>query len=433
MPKMNGLDMIEKIKEINEEQAILVTTAHTSSEYMSRAIKNSVDGYIIKPFDFLQLNSELFKIAQKIKKYSENEEYRKNLQRMIEQKTSEINSMMHFQKYNYDKTLLSMVEMIEDRDTYTAGHSQRVAHYSKLIAQEMNYSKEDCDKVYQAGILHDIGKIATPDVILLNPHSLNELEYKLIKEHVNVGYRLLHNIPMFEDLAEIVHAHHERYDGSGYPKGIKKGEILPLSRVMMVADAFDAMTTNRIYKARKSVSEALDELSSLTEKDFFSEVVESAVRVLKDIKLDENINQLPKTEVEEERFAYFYKDILCNAYNENYLDLTLVKNSVDMKLKFISIISLKKFTGYNEKHSWKSGDELLKKVADFLHHHYKKSYVFRVYGDDFILLSEEKLELSKIPSHIETMSHHELKCAIKVYNLSEIDINKIEYLVNNIK
>ena len=433
MPNMNGLDMIEKIRAINKEQIVLVTTAHTGSEYMSRAIKYGVDGYIIKPFDFYQLNGELFKITEKIKKFAQNEEYKKHLQHMIEQKTSELNSMINFQKYNYDKTLLSMVEMIEDRDTYTAGHSQRVAHYSKLIAKDMLYSKEDCEKVHQAGILHDIGKIATPDVILLNPHKLNELEYKLIKEHVNVGYRLLLNIPMFQDLAEIVQSHHEHYDGSGYPRGLKGDAITPLARVMTVADAFDAMTTNRIYKGRKTVSQALEELSSLGEKHYFPEVIKSALKVLKDIKIDENISQLPQTEVEEERFAYFYKDILCNAYNENYLDLILVKNSDEMKLKFITVLSLKNFAKYNENHGWKAGDEVLKKVAECLHDNYAKSYIFRVYGDDFILLSENELDISKLDRNISVISKKELHCGIKVLKISDIDTNKIEYLVNNLE
>ena len=120
-------------------------------------------------------------------------------------------------------------------------------------------------KIYQAGILHDIGKIATPDVILLNPQILNKLEYKLIQEHVKVGYRLLVNIPMFQDLAEIIHSHHERYNGTGYPRGLKGDEINPLARIMIVADAFDAMTTNRIYKGRKNLTEALDELIKIYE------------------------------------------------------------------------------------------------------------------------------------------------------------------------
>ena len=430
MPKMNGLEMLKQIRAINSEQIVLITSAYTNPEYMIESIKMSVDGYIVKPFDYEQLNFELFKITQKIQKFAENEKYKKNLNRMIEQKTSEINSMLHFQKYNHDKTLLSMVEMIEDRDTYTAGHSQRVAHYSKMIAQEMAYSEEECERVYQAGILHDIGKIATPDVILLNPHKLNDLEYKLIQEHVSVGYRLLVNIPMFENLAEIVYAHHEHYDGSGYPRGIKGDEIPALSQIMVVADAFDAMTTNRIYKARKSVAMALDEIKRLSSSWFAPNVVQNALKVLKDIKIDDTINQLPETEVEQERFAYFYKDVLCDAYNENYLDLILVQNSAELKLKYLYIVSLKNFTLFNQNNSWRAGDEVLKSIAKFLHDNFEHEYVFRVYGDDFVILSENIIDEELLQTKLVTLISKELPFRIKKYLVKDIDIDKIEQLIN---
>jgi diguanylate cyclase (GGDEF)-like protein len=111
----------------------------------------------------------------------------------------------------------------------------------------------------------------------------------------------------------------------------------------------------------------------------------------------------------------------------------LVKNTLDKKLQFMTILSLKNFTGYNEKHGWKAGDDVLKKVAKCLHENYKKSFVFRVYGDDFIILSEEEVELSEINAHIDTISKNEIKCGVKILNILDIDISKIEHLVNNIK
>lgn len=254
-----------------------------------------------------------------------------------------------FESNNYEQTLVSMVEMIEERDTYTAGHSKRVAEYSKKIAQQMGYSEQECTKLYQAGILHDIGKVATPDTVLLNPKTLNAIEYKLIQEHVVVSYNLLKNIPMFKDLADIVRSHHERCDGKGYPRGLSGEEIEPLSRIMMVADAFDAMTTNRIYKPRKTVSEALSELVSLKLQQFHPEVVDSAVIALRDIKIDENISQTPKTKLEEERFAYFYKDTIGNIYNQNYLELILSKNSYEPEYKYMKLFTVHSFSQYNKK------------------------------------------------------------------------------------
>jgi len=424
MPNMSGLEMIEKIRAQKAQQPILITSAHSESEYMINAIKLGIDGYIIKPFDYEQLNYELFKIVEKIRKYAQNEEYKRHLKHMITQKTSELNSMISFQKYNYDKTLFSMVQMIEDRDTYTAGHSERVAHYSKIIAEEMGCSKEECKRIYQAGILHDIGKIATPDVVLLNPKKLNELEYKLIQEHVEVGYKLLVNIPMFEDLADIVHAHHERYDGTGYPRGLLNKETPLLSRIMAVADTFDAMTTDRVYKGRKSVNQAIDELLSLKNIQYDPEVIEAAQVVLKNIVLDEDINQLPHTDVEKERFSYFYNDILTNLYNQSYLDVLLVRNSFDKKYTTLNIFLLKQFSQYNKTMGWHSGDKVLKKIAALLSSCADESELFRVFGDDFILLDNNNCNISDTKQSIDSLLENIIiSCEVKSFDLQKNTIN----------
>jgi len=401
MPKMNGIEMLKKIREQSSEQAILITTAHNEPNYMTEAIKIGVDGYIIKPFDYEQLNYELFKISEKLEKFAQNEAYKKQLQRMVEQKTSELNSLIHFQKDNYEKTLLAMVEMIEERDTYTAGHSQRVATYSKMIAKEISCSDEECDKIYRAGILHDIGKVATPDVVLLKPGRLSDLEYKLIKEHVNVGYRLLQNIPMFKDLSEIIRDHHERCDGSGYPRGIKANEINPLAKIMMLADTFDAMTTNRIYKGRKDTKAAFDEILSLRGTQFDEKVVDATLKALKNVKINQNINQLPHTDIEKERFAYFYKDRLTDLYNQTYLDVVLVHNSYDLKYNALHIFKLKNFSKYNETNGWKNGDLILTNIANILRICFDSQAVFRIFGDDFVLLDNGECDTDAIKTSIE--------------------------------
>ena len=431
MPRMNGLDMLNKIKEIDDDQAVLITTAHSESDYMFNAIRAGIDGYIIKPFDFEQLNHELFKIVDKLKKFKENEEYKLHLQDLVNEKTAEISNIMSFQSDNYNKTLVSMVEMIEKRDTYTAGHSKRVAQYSKLIAEEMGYTENECTMLYQAGILHDVGKIATPDAVLLNPKSLNEIEYKLIQEHVNVSYKLLANIPMFKSLSEIVHSHHERYDGKGYPEGLSGDEITPLARIMIVADAFDAMTTNRIYKARKTVTQALDELVQLSSRQFHPEVVEKAVIALHGIKIDENINQLPTTKLEEERFAYFYKDTLSNAYNQTYLDVVLMKNSYDIDYTNLYIFKIRNFSNFNKAYGWKEGDKVLSSIADILSVDKHDSMLFRVFGDDFVLLSSRELELSKTTESLDKfLQKYDIEYNLKSIDLNLMDINRVAQLEN---
>jgi len=420
MPKMNGIDMIEEIRKIDEGQPILVTTAHSESEYLLSAIKIHVDGYIIKPFDYEALNFELFKISQKIQKFRENESYKEHLKEMLIQKTKEMSD-------NYEKTLYSMIELIEQRDTYTAGHSKRVAHYCSLIAKEMGYSQEKCTLLHQAAILHDVGKIETPDAVLLNPKNLNDIEYKLIQEHVNVGYKLLNSIPMFEPLANIVYSHHERYDGQGYPRGLKKNEIDELARIMIVADAFDAMTTNRVYKARKSVTEAIDELIELTNKQFHPEVVQSAKIVLKDITIDENITQLPKTRLEEERFAYFYKDNLSQVYNQNYLDVILTQNNYKLVFKNMIIFSISNFSNYNKQNSWEKGDEILKEFANILELHLNKDVlIFRIFGDDFVVISKNEIDITGVVPILDMfVQKHSLTYTLTILDLTTQKIEKL--------
>ena len=431
MPKMNGLNMLKNIKEINKDQPIIITSAHSESKYMYGAIKMGIDGYILKPFDYEQLNKELYKIANRLKKFSENEQYKKNLKVMVKDKVSELNNAKEFQNYNYKETLLSMAKMIEDRDIYTAGHSKRVAKYSVLIAKSMGYSEDNCEKLYQAGLLHDIGKIVTPDAVLLSPKRLNNTEYKLIQEHAGVGFNFLNNIPMFSEFAEVVHQHHERYDGKGYPNGLKANEITPLARIMIVADAFDAMTTNRIYKAGRSVAEALDELEKFKFKQFHPEVVDKAVVVLRDIKIDNKINQLPKTKIEEERFAYFYKDNICKVYNQDYLDVVLIRNSYENKYKYMNIFLVKNFSSYNQKNSWSKGNKLLLSIATCLDDYFKSSIVFRVFGDDFIVMCEEKISLDNLKKQLNTfIEDSEIEFFIKNIDLTESNITTIEQIEN---
>jgi PAS domain S-box-containing protein/diguanylate cyclase (GGDEF)-like protein/putative nucleotidyltransferase with HDIG domain len=295
---------------------------------------------------------------------------------------------------NFEKTLESFVSIVEDRDAYTGGHSQRVAAYSKMIAQEMGCSHDDCELIYRAGTLHDIGKISTPDNILLKPDKLAELEYKLIKRHVETSYTILNTIPMYKEIAEIVLCHHERYDAKGYPRGIGGDDIPLLAQIMMVADAFDAMTTNRIYKAGKNIKEAIEELKAQSSKQFHPEVVKSAAEVLQHVTLQSSINQLPVTELEKERFAYFYRDQVTDAYNSKYLNNMLNQNSIQKEFICVNIIYMHNFSTYNEKYGWAKGDLFLRRFADGLIERFPKSFVFRIHGDDFVIIAKSHIDIS---------------------------------------
>jgi len=323
---------------------------------------------------------------------------------------------------NFEKTLESFVQMVEQRDTYTAGHSSRVAKYSKLIAQEMGYSKEECELLYRASILHDIGKVATPDNILLKPGKLSKFEYTLIQEHVLTSYEILKDIPMYKNLAEIIKSHHERYDGKGYPDGLKEDEIHPLSQIMIVADAFDAMTTNRIYQGRKSVDEAIKEVLICSGTQFHPKVAQAVTKALQNVKLHGSINQLPVTDLEKERFSYFYRDQATMVYNSTYLEFMLNQNKFDKKYTSLILLNMHNFHQYNKKYGWVEGDRLLKDFALFISSKFPSTHIFKIYGNDFVLLSEEKIVIDLVKcNEVLLLKENNITITMKYVNLKEND------------
>lgn len=330
---------------------------------------------------------------------------------------------------DYEKILLALVRMIEQRDSYTAGHSQRVATYSKMLAENLGYPQTLCEKIYQAGILHDIGKIATPDAILLKPEKLNAIEYKLIKEHVNVGMTILKEVPMFEEMIEIIGSHHERYDGMGYPQGLKAEEIHPLAQIMIVADAFDAMTTNRIYRHKKNIDEALLELQSLSGTQFHPKVVESALKVLKNITVEYEISQLPTSALEEERFVYFYKDRVTYLHNHKYLTTVLLKNAQTYAYANLAIFSLHHFAEYNDTFGWESGDKLLLKIASSLGEYFHEALIFRIHSNDFILLSTAPLHFCEaLIDDFRELLEDNITFSIRYFDIKNQKIDSLEAL-----
>ncbi|WP_294963100.1 HD domain-containing phosphohydrolase [Sulfurimonas sp.] len=290
---------------------------------------------------------------------------------------------------NQEQIIYSMIDMIESRDSYTAGHTKRVAHYCELIALEMQYSIEDINLLKKAAWLHDIGKISTPDSVLLKPNKLNKVEYKLIQEHLSSGYEMLSKIDDYKVIANIMREHHEKYNGKGYPRALKANAIMPLSRIMIVADAFDAMTTNRVYKPKKSLSVALQELEDFSAEYYHPEVVEASLKALANIDLSADTSQLPKTSMEEHRFSYFYKDRLTNLFIIDYLPLVL-RYHLNSDSVYLYSIELHNFSEFNKKFGWSSGDRFLIYFANFIDSLYDDTVVFRIEGDDFMILSDVK-------------------------------------------
>jgi HD-GYP domain-containing protein (c-di-GMP phosphodiesterase class II) len=166
------------------------------------------------------------------------------------------------EKQNLIHFTLTLSESIDARDSYTALHSKNVAYYSYKIGNAMNLSSKECTHLYIGGLLHDIGKIGISETILNKPSRLTKEEFEHIKNHPYLGFNMLKHVPSFrkDSILDMVLYHHEKYDGTGYPNGLRGKEIPLVARIMAVADAFDAMTSKRVYRETKDIQYALDEI-----------------------------------------------------------------------------------------------------------------------------------------------------------------------------
>ena len=180
----------------------------------------------------------------------------------------------------------ALAHTIDAKDEYTRGHSVRVAKYSKMIAEKLGMSQEDCENVYYMALLHDIGKIGVPNSIINSPSKLTDEEYAIIKKHPVTGYDILAEIKSRPDLSTGARWHHDRYDGKGYPEG-RAGEEIPLiARMICVADSFDAMNTNRVYRKKLTKEYILNELEKNKGKQFDPGIADIMLRLIKEGKIN---------------------------------------------------------------------------------------------------------------------------------------------------
>ena len=193
---------------------------------------------------------------------------------MVAERTEQLQKALQQIERSYEDTLHALGAAIDLRDTETAGHCRRVCHYSLEIAKAMGLANKQLDRIARGAYLHDIGKLGIPDAILLKPGPLTAHERTLMQKHPQIGFDLVKDIPFLAGAVEIVLAHHERYDGRGYPRGLKGGEIPLGARIFAVVDALDAITSDRPYRSRSSFETAIPIIKHESGHQFDPGVVE---------------------------------------------------------------------------------------------------------------------------------------------------------------
>ncbi|MBD5146339.1 MAG: HD domain-containing protein [Ruminococcus sp.] len=280
------------------------------------------------------------------------------------------------------QTITTIANIIDAKDEYTKGHSYRVAEYSSALAQELGYSKERVSNVKYIGLLHDIGKIGIPDSILNKPGRLTDSEYALMRKHAEIGGNILSGNNMIDGLDEGAKFHHERYDGRGYPNGLKGEEIPEMARIIGIADAYDAMTSNRVYRKRLTNEKVISEIKKCSGTQFDPKLAEIFVKMIEAGKLDDinpDDNPVSDSKGMAERSAELLQSVIGfkgKAYDNEHDYLTGVL-SMSAGEKLISeklaegdgglfIVDITNLLGVNESYGIVAGDRFIKAASDSL-------------------------------------------------------------------
>jgi response regulator RpfG family c-di-GMP phosphodiesterase len=248
MGAASGFDLLQQVRNRFPNLPFLMATGVDDVRVGVQAMKEGADDYLLKPFDIDVVLASLRRALQRKQIECELENYRLHLEEMVSARTREVQVALADLEHSHSATLEALGSAIDLRDGPTAGHSKRVLLYSLKIAQEIGGLEDQLRTLGMGAWLHDIGKLAIPDSILLKPAALTDEERRVMEHHVELGYNLVKPIPLLTDAAEIILTHHERYNGSGYPRGLREESIPIGGRIFAVADSFDAMTSDRPYR-----------------------------------------------------------------------------------------------------------------------------------------------------------------------------------------
>ncbi len=279
LPKMSGIELIPLAKMYSPNSVIVLISGKHSADYAIQAFREGAFDYIQKPFDLEQIETSVERAIEHYELKCVKESYNKHLEELISEKNIELDNALSEVENSYRTTLKALVQALETRDFETHGHSERVVTFSLRLGHEIGLSKEGLRDLELGALLHDIGKIGVPDAILRKPAKLNEDEWVKMKLHPLHGQKILRNIPFLDGAAKVVSQHHERWDGLGYPHGLRGEEIDLGARIFAVVDAFDAMISDRVYRKGRPYHEAVEELELCAGSQFDSIIVEAFKRI----------------------------------------------------------------------------------------------------------------------------------------------------------
>jgi response regulator RpfG family c-di-GMP phosphodiesterase len=260
MPIMGGLELIGHVRALDADAAILVLTGAGDVQTAIQSLKLGAYDFIMKPVNVPELITAADRALEHRALLRERRQHQSLLEQRVDEATRDLNATLRELESTYKATLQALASAIDTRDTGTEAHSRRVHGYSLALARSHGLPAGAMRDIEHGVLLHDIGKIGIPDAILLKAGPLTPVEWQTMRTHPEIGKKMLERIPFLRGAVPVVYHHHERWDGTGYPLGLK-GEDIPIgARLFSVADAFDAMTVDRPYSRAISMESARDEI-----------------------------------------------------------------------------------------------------------------------------------------------------------------------------
>ena len=290
MPVMDGITLLGEWGKRSPGTAGIVMSANAELDTAVHALKMGACDYITKPFNFDVLLITIENALRKKDLERQLDDYRANLEGKVKEQTDVINSMVV-------RSIDAMIKALEAKDFYTRGHSQRVTLYSVTIAEKLGVTGQELEDLHRASVLHDLGKIGVREAVLNKPGKLTEEEFEEIVRHPETAVRILDPIPFFRPLLPAILHHHERFDGKGYPARLGARTIPLASRIMTIADTFDAMTSTRAYRKALPVAVAIAEIRRCSGTQFDPDIVpaflacQSKIVIPGDVSLPEGFEE----------------------------------------------------------------------------------------------------------------------------------------------
>jgi len=274
MPGRSGVELLRDLKKVNPDIAVLMITGLSDMNTAMECVHLGADDYITKPFGISRVVLTVKNLIERHSLALEKKNYQISLEFKVMEQTAQIRKTMHELSSAYDNTLTALVKALDAREKEVGSHSERVMNYASFLGKKMGIDGRNMQELAKGALLHDIGKIGISDNILLKPGQLDDNEWIEMRKHPQIGYAILSEIDFLRTPAEIILSHHERYDGTGYPRQLK-GEQIPIgSRIFALVDTFDAMTSDRPYRRALPFTSVINEIIKFRGIQFDPEIAD---------------------------------------------------------------------------------------------------------------------------------------------------------------